>query len=761
MLSRASLVVLLLSASSVAGTLRGTVEDRSGSPVAGAEVWVGRIAHQEPLQARRTTTDDQGRFAIEAEPGQWLAWARRGDEGTDVAFPARTEVPEGKDPKPVILRLRQKSHLRVRLLDAETGEPIAGGRLATDDARIFTADDQGRFEAPALTMTHHEAYPLCPGHERRRILFDTTLRPDAELEIRLPPAGKFVGRVIDEAGKPVPGATVGVNTSGTIISGLALWERCGPDGRFTWDGAPFGRTVQLAAQAPGFASQDGQGQVAVAGEPPPEIVFTLKRNPSARQRVRPPGAAVAQGRRDVSGIVTADGRPVEDALVRWGVDAVVGALETRTDARGRFQLRQVPEAESALAVIAPHRVPAFPVVPAGGDREVNVNLERGQTLRGRVSDDKGTPLEGVTVLPGVPTPHSRMRNGLALWEFVATTDARGQFAVEGMPADPQPNFTFFGERMTPVRDRVLEPGDGTQNPIVMLAEGAIRGRVVDPLGQPVPEFRVLLEIPEQNRPGDKVGGFFAGYGSPGVSFTSDDGTFLVSGLTAGNTQRVKVVAPGFGLGEKARVEASPLNHLPPAESLTVALGPPHALRVLAFHGEGKPIAGARVTLVARDPGPNPRGFAWGFIDAAWEEMVHGRTNAEGWAEFPALPFSKATVLVRAKGFARRLAAWRRDEPELTVDLEPESVLAGEVRDARGRPFVNVRVYLHSATMGDSINTTTDGAGRYIIAELPPGKYAVSAIPAGAVRQLDSEEIALEPGKTHTKDIDLPDPGGPP
>jgi protocatechuate 3,4-dioxygenase beta subunit len=662
------------------------------------------------------------------------------------------EVQDERDPEPVEIQLRSASRLSGRLLDAQTGRPIAGGRFALDDARVVVADDQGRFEAPGLSMGNHEAYPLCPGHERRRILFDTTLRPDAKLELRIPPAGNVVGRVTDEQGKPIPGACVGFNTSGSIFSGAALWDRCGADGRFAWEGKAFGRMTRLSAGAPGFVQQEREGLVVLDGDPPPEVNFTLKRDPAAVGATERKAKPVA-GRRDVSGtVVSPDSRPVADALVRWGVDPVWIAQETKTDGRGHFRLSRVPDEAGQLAVLAPKLAPAFPSVAAGGDLDLKVVLEKGTTVRGRVLEDTGAPIAGVEVIPHIPTPRSNLMAQLALHELTSKTDTDGRFVVEGVP-ETAATFTFLGEDLSAVRDRPLEPGDGAKNVVTMTAEGAIRGRVVDPLGHPVRNFRVLINIPKGNRPGEKVGGFFAGFTGTGVRFTSDDGTFIVSGLTAGNLHRVSALADGFGAGELDRVRSHPSNHLPPAEDLTLKLGVPHALRVRVFTTGGRPVKGVRVTLINGDPGPNARGFAWGYSDASWEDMVHGRARADGWAEFPALAFGQATVIVRSRGFARQRLGWRNGEEELLVDLPPEAAISGDVLDEQGRPLGEVFLTVRSST-GDQIAASIDPAtGRFDISELAAGRYTLS-VSQGIGAPAHQEQVNLEPGHTVVKEFRL-------
>lgn len=197
MLALACLATLIASSSSewvIADQIQGTVFDREGKPAAGSKVWAAKLEFPALSDAREALADASGAFTIEVGDGSWAVFALRGDEGGRAGWESLVTVGEGKKLTPVTVHLRPPARLKGRLLDAETGEPVPGGRFALDDARRLEVNAQGRFEVPGLEPTNHEAYPLCPGYERRHILFDTTGRPDAELELKLPRAGKIVGR---------------------------------------------------------------------------------------------------------------------------------------------------------------------------------------------------------------------------------------------------------------------------------------------------------------------------------------------------------------------------------------------------------------------------------------------------------------------------------------------------------------------------------------------------------------------------------------
>jgi uncharacterized GH25 family protein len=742
-----NLMALSASGRAETGKVRGVVVDREGKPAAGARVWVAKLGVlEEPLEAHEATADDSGAFSIEVGPGPWGVFAVRGEEGGRVGWQSIPTVGKGKDPAPVTVPLGPPSILKGRLRDAETGKPIIGGTFALDDARRLTVDAEGRFEAPGLSMTNHEAYPVCPGYERKRILFDTTGRANASLDLKLSKAGKVIGRVVDEHGRPIPGATVGLRTSGTILSGLALWELCSEDGRFSYDGKPLGRIGRLTARAPGYQYQERSDIVVFDNSHPAQIDFILRPNPTKAPAARV--AATVTNRRTVSGtVVGPDGKPVGSAVVRWDLRVSSDSVpETNTDAQGAFRLDGVPDSANVLSVMAKGLAPSFPLVDAGGDRQVRIELKAGATIRGRVVDDSGSGIKGARVAPQVNNPKPNWGGFVYLDELGQTTGRDGRFTLEGMPEGV--TCDVVAEDRSAVRRRALSPSDESKNVVTLLGGGAIRGRVVDPLGNPVRDFRVQVGIPTGAKPGEPVGGYFAGYSGTGLAFTRDDGDFTISGLTAGNLHRLTAIAEGWGLGEADRVLAEPLDRLKPADTLTITLAGPHSLRVRVFRAEGKLVEGARVTLIQNE---GRGGFQWGYSDSSWDDSVTARVDARGWAELPFLAFGKGTVVVRAKGFSRTKLEWAKDEEELEVFLEPESRLTGTVLDDAGKPVTGARIML-SWGLGEMMNVTIDEKdGRYLADGLGSGKYMLSVIPSVGPGLL-SASVALEGGKTLTKDI---------
>ena len=752
----------LLGGGAEAGIIRGVVLGTDGMPSAGSEVWAARLAVSSPLEVRETLTDEEGRFEVSVGTGHWSVYARDGSLGGRVSYSETPEIEADTDEASVTIRLLEWGSLRGEIREEESGRPVAGAKLALDNGIVLTTDVQGQFAFEGLEPGSHEAYVVHQSLRRQRILFDTTLRPEAELELAIPIGKTIVGVVIDEQGQPIPEARVGLNTSGTILSGAALWESVDDAGRFVWHGMTPDRPGRLTAMAPGFASHEVDGILA-SDRSPLDVDFQLNRE--ADEGPEEPiadaeGAADAEKTRTITGVVRDEaGEPVADAVVAWGFGHQAKS-EARSGADGRFTLETVPaEAWMVSATASQSRglAPGFVSVDKDQAGPIDVTLETGATVRGRVVDEDGEPLAGIWISPSIANPQPGWAGFAYLVNRRGDTDDTGRFTIEGLPKGGV-RFDFVGEGFSAIRQRELALGDSDDreafNTVEMNGEGLIRGRVVDSDGAPVRNFRILLDAPRQRDPGDPIGGFFAGFSGVGLSFTTDDGTFVISDLTAEHIQRVTAVAEGHSAAIEDRVFAHTMRRLPPAESLTLVVGPPTPFRLLAVSGaDGEPIADARVTLVNGDPALDDF-FVWGYNDVSWAETSRRRTGMDGWAEFPSLPFGEATVLVQRPGFARRRLGWRNGEQEITATLEPEAAVSGVIRDADGTPINEVSISLLGPS-GDQYQTSVAGQdrGHFQIDQLPAGAYHLSISRSFGPR-LYQDQLELKPGQVEVLSLQL-------
>ena len=585
-------VLMISSIVAKAGVMRGNVVDRAGKPVGGASVWAGRWDQRSPLEVTESSADERGRFQIELSPGSWWIWARRGDEGSKSRGYGLLQIDEVGDPEPILIRLQAPSHLRGQFLDAETERPIAGGRLALDDARVITADAQGRFEVPALEMISHEAYPLCAGYQRRRVVFDTSLNADADLVIRLPRGSKLVGRVTGRDGRPIRGASVSGKSSWSPFAGAALWERCDDDGRFTWDGWNLGRDTYFFAQARGHGQDYQVVPAALEGDEALSVSFSLGSPPRDSTRANAE-IELAPNDRDVNGtVVSVDGKAIAGARVLMFDPGGGPSRRVVTDSMGRFRFEKSPSWRLFLMLFAPPYQPVFLNVASAAGRDVKVTLEEGTTVRGRVRAEDGSAIAGADVVPWFKKDAKTLdeMHSAIPREFAAQTDSEGRFTLSGMPRDGA-TYSFFRSGMMPLLDHTLDAGAAAQNEITLLAPGGIRGRVVDPLGKPVEHFEVRLKTPISPLPGEQAARISERYVDSSLIPSSRDGTFVVSGLDNDSAYRVCVVAPGFGVGEHDRVLACPIDRLTRTTDVTIKLVAAHSLRVRV--SSDKPIKSQR------------------------------------------------------------------------------------------------------------------------------------------------------------------------
>jgi protocatechuate 3,4-dioxygenase beta subunit len=751
--------VLVICSPMRAEVLTGVVFNDEGKPAAGASIHAAALFHSPPLR-KNAVANQQGVFEIDlaALGGRYVLAVRWQRQGADLNK-ALDEIGQsveikGQQLPPLVIRLRQGGQLRGKLLRAEDDGPIAGAKLFLDTGELLTSDENGAFEVNGLPMKDHSLIPAAAGRLRQYVLFDTTLRPESELEIRLARGAVIRGHVVDEHGRPIPGAYLTRASSGNALTLNGWDEACKPDGTFEYGGLSAEKLFyNLQARAPGY----GEGPISAEIDDPTAVIeetIRLKKihAPAPHDEKTLTAKATDQRRaaqlslRTISGTVTdIDGRKLSGARVRWGTflwDA--SAKEATTDELGNYLLPSVPGAKGAVLVIADAHAPKF--APLDEQKtHLDVVLSPGSSVHGVVHGMSGAPVAGALVILVTACQEAGYCNPIWLKERSTHSDDQGRFTIAAVP-EVGATYDVLKDGYSEKRNLVLKTG-AADNDVQLPIGGAVRGRIVDGRGRPVRNFKVRAMIPRVREPREPVGGYYAGFDWYGVTYTSADGVFVLTDIAADRWLRLIVSSPGIGRAVLDRVKSEPLDALPAPDKLSIELKPYSRLTVRVFEaGSEKPLVGAHVSLLEDEP-EFSAGFNWGYHDLT---SVRRHTSDDGAARFDTPACEDGTLIVRATGMARKRLAWTDGAPEIRVSLDPAAALQGEVQFGQQRLGEGYARLVSAAKDFYSVGLAAS-EGRFEFNQLPAGNYTLSIIGKGN-QQLDSRMLKLDAGKAQTEII---------
>ena len=440
-------------------------------------------------------------------------------------------------------RLRRGAVVRGRLIDTE-GKPVAGAELSLlrgEDsvAGFLPQEGSARFKtvsgpAGEIRFEHVEA-GLFLMQGRRRGFAPVTLDgievPAGAREvdlggIRLEAGAVLAGWVTDRRGRPLAGAEVWLEPDdGHIAMMLGAFEagpvRAGPDGRFQIEDLPVRVRFSVQVQHPGYASR---------------TVFGVEAPPSEPLRIELQTERILTGR-----VVDSQGKPVAEARVtRLGemapalaADVIfVGASASGpaflTDAMGRFRVGDLEPGVLGLRVQADgYRIKTLEGIEIPEDREappLEIVLERGAVLHGRVLTAKGAPVAGTRVLVvSTQAPWSGFGSSI--------TDEEGRYRLEGLGTGAH-DVQFFVAHGRPMSaSKTIQPGVNELDFTVPGGDAEVTGRAVGPDGAPAPGVTLLLRPVERGEEQAYTGasGLDGSFRFTGVA----DGTYRLLGFGGG------------------------------------------------------------------------------------------------------------------------------------------------------------------------------------------------------------------------------------
>ena len=274
----------------------------------------------------------------------------------------------------------------------EDGHPVAGAGLElhrrVDGARAGSTmtDAHGHYQLEGLTGFSHTLFVNASGHMDREFASPPLTPGPNTFDLTLRRAERVGGAVVDEAGRPVEGASVSLAVEE---------ERTGRGEGFVFSDAEG--HFQLDAPAPGRYRVHAMH---------PDFLFTEESVPVTAP-VEGVRLVLRSGLDLEVEVVDAAGRPVFEAQVsaRPSGDPLAPLSESfPTNDAGRVTLKGLePGAYQVVAVQAlpgHHRLAMGRTEPGrgGGAPAVRLRFEAGVSLSGRVVDGAGQPVEGVALL---------------------------------------------------------------------------------------------------------------------------------------------------------------------------------------------------------------------------------------------------------------------------------------------------------------------------------------------------------------------------
>ena len=713
--------------------LAGSVKDKEGKPVEGAEVTLnqsvtmtggraGNMVSFSSIQSVRPRgeTDFEGRFGFKGlSAGDYDVTVSK--SGYTRSVSNGVKAGEGSAPLEVVLnpgasiagRLVQPSGLPVTGYSVTARPASAGsntGMILGPRANNFAqVDPDGGFLLEGLTPgTAYDLSIFGAGEFRGEPKKKGVVAPAADVEIEVAARGRIAGRVVDAAsGAPVTefeAAYAPARGGGGIVVRMGTGGEndrrtpfSSPDGAFAFEDVPPGN-FDVTVWAKTY-QEARTGGVAVAAGETKTIEVKAARGLAIRGRVL--DAKAGRGVQDatVSARPAGGGGPFMLDLGGNGGGVV-------TDADGRFEiLDQGPGSYQLTARHSLYSEGTARVTLEDKDGAMDIPMLSGGVVAGMVASSQGAPLAGAEVSLQASGEAGGIRMGM---EGQGTlTDGAGRFRFEHLAAGRYRLGASLRSEASPTIDVALNAGDVREDIRLALDAGAtVRG--------------VVKGLDENERSGVMIGAqgsedYFAN------TRTNADGSFEFTGVPRGSlTLRATAGDLVFGSSHTAiREVAIPAGQNEVQTEIVFEDG-------LAISGtvtrRGTPVSGARVSA---------------FMTGAGRQ-ASGRTDENGAFRITGLEPGRVNISAFAETFSSQASRIVELASDMTVDLViPTAKLLGTVLDAASSLPLESTVELQRTVPASSgsggqmrLSATTDSSGRFAFDDLEPVDYRVTARRSG-------------------------------
>lgn len=695
----------------------GQVTDAADQPLGGATVaivpappssqatqgYFRRLMGRQPTEAM---TDSEGRFRIEDLPGGRfdLSAERRGF--AKVRVPGVTISAEEPVTDLGTVIMLEGASLAGQVVDPD-GQPLADAKVEVKDQggglaamlELATAGAQepdavtgadGRFEVEDLQPQGTVSVAVERKGYRQASELSVKMPVEEPLRIVLSLGIDLHGMVIDEAGAPILGAFVQARPEGEAFGTQQQMDGSDAKGAFVLESLSPGRW-NLTVSADGFQKVERPSLELVAGLKPEPVRITLAR-----------GATVA-------GVVTdGDGKPlggVRVARAEQGSRRMFAFARTSTtsSADGRYRLEGLPPGQHVLSYAHEgFRETVRDVEVSEGEVQLDVVLEPGLEIAGRVVDAEGAPVAGARV-EAATTVRDVMRRIMGGRQDGEETTADGTFRLRGLAAGSYTVSANKAGYAAAQSDGPIELATSSVEGIElrMGSGGTIVGTVHGVGFDDLASLQLFAVRTDGQRARQNL-----------MGRVDHDGKFRIENVAAGPW----MVYASLG-DQNFRTETATVPEGGGEVTVEIDFADGHALEGTLRLASAGPATGYQVTAQGLETG--------GFVQAT--------SDAQGRYRFEGLETGRYKIVVRRSAGARRPLAEReldlRADEVFDIEMQ-ETRLSGRVIDSEGLPVAGASLSLAStedtnasilgSILGSGVRTREDGT--FEVTQVSPGTY---------------------------------------
>jgi beta-lactamase regulating signal transducer with metallopeptidase domain len=559
-----------------------------------------------------------------------------------------------------------------RVIHADTKEPLAdvtlelqnmGPGIDFQDVKIQKtgADGWSRIRLPDLPPTAVRVYPVKEGFVPLRVYWAAEPHPTMPKSITIPmvPGKEFGGTVRNEAGEPIPDVNVTVHFW-AVGKGENPHVRANIDTTTTTDKNGRWRVNIMPAEI------DDEKRLKIYLHHPGYVSDRLKRawwpipvteQPVLEELFDQTAVMIMRRGETIEGkVVDKDGQSIPNASIHdseyyWQSP---GKPRATTDNNGKFRIAGVtyfedgrfePDHRGLMLTVqatgyAPELISVVPNSPT-----LDVQLESGKSVHGRIVDEAGKPLEGVNVSA------ERWRNWDNRLHLQTSTDAEGRFQVKDLPTDGV-EFSVSKEGYMYVSKFPMSPSDNEYQ-LTLRAQVRIVGSVVDAAnGKPLDQFVLITGI-------DPEDGRTTSWFRYSPRTIVKEGRFETTLKQAEFSWRLRVEAEGYmpSVSRIFRLYSPDKGEIQYDFKLTKAA--PLTGTVLGL--DDRPLANADVYLATQRMNLTNR-------KVSWTDVPPVKTDAEGHFQFPAEIEPFCLVVVHEQGIA--MITEKEFESRVRITIKP-------------------------------------------------------------------------------------------